>query len=102
MGVQTRRRARPGRAARQPAADHGAIAPFWARRPGIVVTILTVVAAALGIAGERGHELWLDEAASYWAVTHGVRALLYGIGTDGSPPLYFLILKAVVALSGSS
>ena len=45
--------------------------------------------------GERQiRPLWLDEASTYWTTRESWLALLEQVGTDGSPPFYFVIVKA--------
>jgi uncharacterized membrane protein len=66
----------------------------------LLVTALTIMAAVLHLAGQSLRPIWLDEALTYWAAQRGVRPILQGIGTDGTPPLYFLFAAASMRLFG--
>jgi len=53
--------------------------------------------------GERQiRPLWLDEASTYWTTRETWLALLGQVGTDGSPPFYFVIVKAFTVVCGES
>ena len=53
--------------------------------------------------GERQiRPLWLDEASIYWTTRESWLALLEQVGTDGSPPFYFVIVKAFTVVFGKS
>jgi len=53
--------------------------------------------------GERQiRPLWLDEASTYWTTRESWLALLGQVGTDGSPPFYFVIVKAFTVVCGES
>lgn len=93
----------PSRATRdrQEAAD----APAWQPRRAYVVAAvctLTIAAAALHLGARQMRPLWVDEASTYWTSRYGWLALVAQVGTDGSPPLYFLVVKAVTAVFGTS
>jgi 4-amino-4-deoxy-L-arabinose transferase-like glycosyltransferase len=46
--------------------------------------------------------LWVDEASAYWTARQPLWAIVSGQGTDGTPPLYYLILHAGMLMVGSS
>jgi 4-amino-4-deoxy-L-arabinose transferase-like glycosyltransferase len=71
-------------------------------RDVIAVAALTVLAAVLHVGVQSGRSLWLDEACTYWTIQTSVLDLLRGVRTDGSPPLYFLLVSAVSRVFGSS
>lgn len=66
----------------------------------LIVSALTLLAATLHVIGQSHRPLWLDEAASYWTSQARAVDLLRGVGTDGTPPLYFLILRMTLAVFG--
>src|SRR5262249_41128125 len=45
--------------------------------------------------------LWLDEASAYWIAQGSVHDLLRGVGEDGTPPLFYLVLKLAIGALGS-
>lgn len=63
---------------------------------------LMVAAAAADILLQGLRPLWLDEASSFWTTRETVAGLLKGFGEDGTPPFYFLLLKSVLHVFGSS
>ena len=67
-----------------------------------LVVAFTCLAAVLHVLCQSGRPLWLDEACTYWTVQVGPGELVRGVRTDGSPPLYFLIVRAVTQALGSS
>jgi mannosyltransferase len=59
-------------------------------------------AILLHVSAQGIRPLWLDEASTYWTTRGDWLAILNQVGTDGSPPLYFLIVKAFTAVFGDS
>ena len=73
----------------------------WHR--GTLVVGITALAATLHLLGHSTRPLWLDEACTYWTTKAPfLEILLHGARTDGTPPLYFLLVKSVVQLLGTS
>jgi 4-amino-4-deoxy-L-arabinose transferase-like glycosyltransferase len=84
-----------------PAAPAAAARDSGARLAVGAVAGLTLLAAALHLFGQSQRPLWLDEACTYWTVHRaGALDLIRGVGTDGTPPLHFLIVSAVTAAFG--
>jgi 4-amino-4-deoxy-L-arabinose transferase-like glycosyltransferase len=65
------------------------------------VAACTLLAAAFHVFSQSQRHLWADEASTYWTVQARVVDLLQGARTDGTPPLYFLIVSAVTQLFGA-
>ncbi len=84
--------AEPGQAAR-PAAGRRSLA-----------RVLLVLAVGLGAVARlrTGSGLWLDEALSLEIARRPVPELLEALRRDGSPPLYYLLLRAWTDLLGTS
>ena len=61
-------------------------------------TIAVVAYICFGI----GRSIWLDEANSILIAAKSYPDLIDALAKDGNPPLYYFILKAVMALGGSS
>jgi hypothetical protein len=72
------------------------------RIAGAVITGITVTAGLFHVLAQSQRPLWLDEACTYWTVHASVGQLLHGIRTDGTPPLYFVIVRAVTHTLGTS
>jgi 4-amino-4-deoxy-L-arabinose transferase-like glycosyltransferase len=66
------------------------------------VAACTLVAAAFHVFSQSQRHLWADEASTYWTVQARVVDLLRGARTDGTPPLYFLVVSAVTRLFGAT
>jgi mannosyltransferase len=77
-----------------PAPDH--------RTALAVVAGLSAMAAAFHALVQSRRPLWLDEASTYWTIHAGALDLLRGARTDGTPPLYFLIVSAFTRVFGTS
>jgi mannosyltransferase len=77
-------------AGRYPAGDVALVAGF------------TLLAVAFHVLSQSQRPVWLDEACTYWTVRASAVDLLHGARTDGTPPLYFLIVSAATRLFGSS
>ncbi len=67
-----------------------------------LVAAFTAVAAAFHLLAQSRRPLWLDEACTYWTIHANAFDLLRGTRTDGTPPLYFLLVSAITHLFGSS
>jgi len=69
---------------------------------GVVLGGITALAAVLRFAGLGHNSLWFDEAYAVWVGTHrweDVLPLLWQ--SDYHPPLYYLLLKAWIAIAGT-
>ncbi|GIW08417.1 MAG: hypothetical protein KatS3mg060_3222 [Dehalococcoidia bacterium] len=62
---------------------------------------LVLLAFALRVTSLSAQSIWNDEAGSLWHARHSVEAILAGIEPDHLP-LYFLLLKGWVTLSGET
>jgi 4-amino-4-deoxy-L-arabinose transferase-like glycosyltransferase len=63
---------------------------------------LTLAAAVLHASGQWLRPLWLDEACTWWTLQAHPLEILQGARTDGSPPLYFLLVWLVTRVLGES
>jgi hypothetical protein len=63
---------------------------------------LTGIAIIYCVLAQAHRPLWLDEACTYWTIQASAIDLLHGVRTDGTPPLYFLMVAAVTHLAGTS
>jgi hypothetical protein len=109
MEVESHRSARSRKAAsgRRPHATSASqSAPTAANAPGPaaigLVAAFTLLAAVLHVLGQSHRPLGVDEACTYWTIHAGIGDLLRGARTDGTPPLYFLIVSAVTHALGPS
>ncbi len=84
----------------RPPASPAALRAARRLRPGAV---LVAVGVALGVLARlySPSALWLDEALSVGIATRPVPELLSALRSDGSPPLYYLLLHAWAGLVGS-
>jgi 4-amino-4-deoxy-L-arabinose transferase-like glycosyltransferase len=62
---------------------------------------LTIVALSIHFIGLR-RPVWTDEASTWWTVQQGLGSLVRGVRTDGTPPLYFVVVWFVTHVFGSS
>ena len=85
--------------------------PAWAapaaprHRPhALLVVAALALAAAVAVVWARalGAALWMDEGISVGIASHGLGEIPGLLRQDGSPPLYYVILHAWMALFGSS
>src|SRR4051794_39793271 len=61
------------------------------------------MAASLALrTGGLGSGYWIDEGISVGIASHGLADIPRALGQDGSPPLYYLLLHAWMALAGES
>jgi 4-amino-4-deoxy-L-arabinose transferase-like glycosyltransferase len=67
-----------------------------------VVVLLTLLAGAGHGFVQSQRPLWLDEACTWWTIEAGPQAILRGERTDGSPPLYFLLVWSTAQLAGTT
>ncbi len=76
--------------------------PRVTREELIGIGALTVCALAFHVLSQSHRPLWLDEACTCW--TTGARGLdiVRGLRTDGTPPLYFLLVSAITKVVGAS
>jgi 4-amino-4-deoxy-L-arabinose transferase-like glycosyltransferase len=72
--------------------------PFMSLAAAAGFAVLTALYCAVA---QSHRPLWLDEACTYWTIHARPADLLRGARTDGSPPLYFLIVSAVTHLFGT-
>lgn len=68
----------------------------------LVLAALVVVAGLLRFSALDRAGLWLDEAMSWWFARASWGELLSALRYDSGPPGYYLLLKAWMALFGSS
>ncbi len=66
---------------------------------GALILALTLASVALRIGQLRFH-YWIDEAISVGIASHGLGALHELLRQDGSPPLYYVLLHAWMAVWG--
>lgn len=66
------------------------------------VAFLTLLGVVIHVFGYSDRVLWSDEASTYWTIQVGLDDLLRGARTDGTPPLYFVIVALVTRLCGVS
>ena len=71
------------------------------RRIWWLVGGLTLVALILHLMGQSTRILWIDEACTYWTIQESPLAILGGARTDGSPPLYFVLVWLSSTVLGS-
>jgi uncharacterized membrane protein len=89
-------------AARQATPDEDAPRAIPVTASSLLVIGLTILAGSLHILVLSHRTLWLDEACTYWTIQVPALDLLRGVRTDGSPPLYFLVVSAVSQVFGTS
>ena len=85
--------------------------PFWARSvrntelsaPKTVVRALVLLAVVVGVALRTytSSELWLDEALTVNVANVGWGDLFDTLLADGAPPLFYVLLKAWIAVFGT-
>ena len=70
-------------------------------RPGLVLVVAAVLGCVAGLAaGVASGPLWLDEALSVEIARLPLAQLPDALRQDGSPPLYYLLLKGWMAVFG--
>ncbi|MGH2538569.1 MAG: glycosyltransferase family 39 protein [Candidatus Promineifilaceae bacterium] len=69
------------------------------RRPGLWLAGLSGLAFSLRAIGIGANSLWFDEAVSYLAARLPLADLLTNAAQSSHPPLYYLILKAWLAVA---
>lgn len=94
--------------ARAPAAPEVRFRPLRPAPPRVdtarrlaALTALAALAAAAALVLARTTGLWLDEAQSVAIARLPLTGLLQALKHDGSPPLYYLLLHAWIALFGT-
>lgn len=73
----------------------GSLAPL-----AVTATVVATATFAFSLAVSRRTPMWLDEAQTVSIARLPVGPLLHALRTDGSPPLYYLLLHAWTALLG--
>lgn len=72
-----------------------------ARRPGLVLLVVALAGCLAGlVAGVRSGPLWLDETLSVEIARVPLGSLVEALRVDGAPPVYYLLLKAWLAVVG--
>jgi len=84
-----------------PAAGPAAEAAAQRLRLAGGAAVAAVVAAGAVLRFRTASDLWLDEALSVNIAALPTGALLEALRHDGSPPLYYLVLRAWTAVFGS-
>lgn len=72
------------------------------RRHPIAIVALTAAALVLRLLRLDATEPWLDEACSAWYAGLPPADLMAALAVENHPPLYYLLLKAVLDLFGTS
>lgn len=85
-------------------ADHDRPSGAGAGRPAVAAALLALLlGAALALqAGELGTWLWIDEGISVGLASHPIAEIPGLLARDGSPPLYYLVLHAWMAVFGTT
>lgn len=68
----------------------------------LLLLLVILIPAALQLYNLTATALWHDEAFSALLVQYDTKEMLYRIGLDVHPPLYYLLLKGWVAFLGNS
>jgi uncharacterized protein (DUF2141 family) len=74
----------------------------WYGQPRLLWLIIILLAGAVYFTGIAHESLWFDESYSYIMASHSPGALLGLMASDNHPPLYYLLLSAVMSIFGNS
>jgi uncharacterized protein (DUF2141 family) len=74
----------------------------WYSRPRFWWPVIILLAGLVYFTGISHESIWFDEAFSYQVASHSPGGILGLMAADNHPPLYYLLLGAVMSILGNS